>query len=221
MKYFNSDYVKFFKDLANNNNKEWFHSEKKRYENSVKIPFKNFVAALISEVNKIDPAVQLEPKDCISRINRDIRFSKDKTPYNLNLNAFVSIAGKKDKSIPGLFVRLSHDMVGIMGGCYALDKNQLTSLRSKLMEDPGPFKKLIGSKAFKTKFGELRGEKMKRIPKEYQEFAKKEPLILNKQFYYMGEEKSSLIASDKLMPTIIQYFKVMKPVNDYLYQSMD
>lgn len=85
MQYFTQEYIDFFKYLSNNNHKEWFHDNIKRYENNIKKPFLNFVTSLIEEVSKIDDEVNLDAKKCISRINRDIRFSKDKTPYNLHL----------------------------------------------------------------------------------------------------------------------------------------
>ena len=105
MKYFTSDFVEFFKDLAKNNQKEWFHENKKRYEASIKNPFTLFLKDLIAEIQKFDSELHIEPKDCILRINRDVRFSKDKTPYNLHYTAFISKGGKKDKSIPGFFLR--------------------------------------------------------------------------------------------------------------------
>ena len=220
MKYFTEDYNKFFKDLAKNNNKEWFHSQKKRYEESVKNPLAVFVNDLIKEVQKLGKSVKVEAKDCISRINRDIRFSKDKTPYDLHFNAFVSSGGKKDKSTPGLYVRLSPEMVGIMGGSYAPEKVHLEAIRKMLAKNGKEFRSLINARSFKSKFGDIKGEQMKRVPKEFQAAAEKEPLILNKQFYYVGEEKPSLIASPDLMKTIMFFYKAMKPVNNYITKAI-
>ena len=218
MKYFNDDFIKFFKELSKNNHKEWFHSQKKRYQSSVKEPFETFVSDLILAIQKKDKNLKVEAKDCILRINRDIRFAKDKTPYNLHVTAFISKGGRKDKSIPGLFLRFSPEMVGVMGGCFAPDKNQLAAIRSSIIENPKGFPKLLQAKAFKEKFGSIKGEQMKRIPKEYQEAAEKLPLILNKQFYYVAEENPGLITSDHLMKTIMDYYKTMKPANDFLTQ---
>ena len=220
MKYFTPDFIQFFKELATNNHKEWFHSQKKRYEASVKTPFVQFVNDLITQVGK-HQILSVEAKDCILRINRDIRFSKDKTPYNLHVTAFISPGGRKNKSIPGLFIRLSPEMIGIMGGCYGPDKDQLKAIREQIMADPEAFRKLLNTKAFKGKFGTLRGEQMKRIPKEWKAAAKLEPLLLHKQFYYMGEEKASLIPSDQLLKTVMDYYKAMKPLNDYLTKAIN
>jgi uncharacterized protein (TIGR02453 family) len=90
MVYFEKDYFEFFKELAANNHKEWFDVNRSRYHSSVKEPFDKFIADLITEVHKIDKKIEIAPKDAIFRINRDIRFSKDKTPYKLNRSAIIS-----------------------------------------------------------------------------------------------------------------------------------
>ena len=220
MKYFSKDYVQFFKDLSKNNHKEWFHANKKRYEESVKYPFTSFITALIHELQKKEPEIQVEAKDCLARINRDIRFAKDKTPYNTHMTAFISPKGKKDKSIPGLFLRFAPDMLGIMGGCYAPDKEQLAKIRAAIIKDPKSLHKLIQRKTFKETFKELHGDKMKRIPKDLQEAAGKEPLILYKQFYYMAELKPTLLHSNDLMKEVLQTYRIMKPINDYLKEQI-
>src|SRR5690349_8634042 len=101
MPYFKKDFVDFFKELSKNNSADWFAANRKRYEQSVKEPFAQFVGEVIRQVQKIDPEVKIKPGDAITRINKDIRFSKDKTPYNTHVGAVISKAGKKDKSVPG------------------------------------------------------------------------------------------------------------------------
>ena len=220
MKYFDKDFVAFFKELSKNNNKEWFHSNKKRYEASVKEPFKNFVQALITELQKKDKTLKLEPKDCITRINRDIRFAKDKTPYNTHVSALITHGGKKHKDRPGLFIRLSAEGVAVMGGCYMPDKNQLQSIRTAIHKDNKTFNKILKSAPFKKHFGEVRGDKMKRIPKEWQEPAEKDQHILNKQFYYVAEEKANFIPTDNLFKTVMTFHKAMLPMNDFLTKAI-
>jgi len=139
MSYFNDDFINFFKDLAANNNKEWFHANKKRYASNVKKPFENFLCDLIAEIQKHDPTVQVEPKHCMGRINRDIRFSADKTPYNLHYTAFVSRVGKKDKSVPGIYLRFSPESIGVMAGSHGLDKDQLNNVRTSIKNNLSEF----------------------------------------------------------------------------------
>jgi len=220
MKYFSPGFIDFFNELSVNNHKEWFHAQKKQYENSVKQPFQDFVNALIHEIQKEEPDLLVEAKDCILRINRDIRFAKDKTPYNLHTTAFVSKGGRKNKSIPGIFIRFSPKMVGIMGGCFGPDKGQLTSIRQSIIDHPHALRNLLETPSFQKKFGAMKGDQMKRVPVLYQAAAEKEPLILHKQYYFMAEEKPALITSDRLLSTIMDYYQAMKPVNNYLEQAI-
>ncbi|SEK69998.1 TIGR02453 family protein [Aquimarina amphilecti] len=220
MQYFTNDFVGFFEELSTNNHREWFHANKKRYEESVKKPFEIFLGKLIQEIQKYDPMLDIEPKDCILRINKDIRFSKDKSPYNLYYTAFVSGGGRKDKSVPGMFLRFSPEMVGVMGGCFGISKEQLHSIRTKIDQDSSQFRKLIENKDFVQKFGEIKGRALKRIPKEWKEAYEKEPLIANKQFYFVGEVSPSIITSDSLINELMNYWKVMRPVNEYLIEAI-
>ncbi len=215
MQYFTADFLQFFKDLKKSNNRDWFHSQKKRYETSVKNPFQLFIGDLITEVAKHEPC-NIEPKDAILRINRDIRFSKDKTPYNTHVTAFVSATGKKNKDIPGLFLRLSADMLGIMAGSYAPDKEKLAGIRNTLMKNAKTFDRIINEKSFREKFGSVRGDQMKRIPKQYQEAARQNAWILNKQFYVMAELEPKVITSPDLMTTVMSYYHTVKPFNEFL-----
>lgn len=220
MQYFTEDFVAFFKELASDNHKEWFHAHKKRYETSVKKPFEVFLGDLITEIQKYDSTVQIEPKDCVLRINRDIRFSKDKSPYNLHYTAFVSKGGRKDKSIPGIFLRFSPEMVGIMGGCFGPSKEQLEKIRKTISNDPKEFRKLLENKDFVQKFGEIKGDTMKRIPKEWKSAHKIEPLIAHKQFYFVAEESPNLITSESLIAELMGYWKIMQPLNKYLTKAI-
>lgn len=221
MKYFTSDFVEFFKDLAKNNHKEWFHENKKRYESSVKNPFTLFLKDLITEIQKFDTELDVEPKDCILRINKDIRFSKDKTPYNLNYTAFISKGGKKDKSIPGLFLRFSPEEIGIMAGCYGVSKEQLLGIRNTIQKDLKQFKTLYSDKALIDKFGTIQGEEHKRIPKEFQATYEKEPLIAKKQFYIVALRETGLLTSDNLINEIMDYWHTAKSINDYLTKAIN
>ena len=132
MAYFDKDYNQFFKDLAANNHKDWFHENKKRYEKSVKEPFKAFVDEMIGRLKEVEPDLNLEPKDCIHRINRDIRFSKDKTPYKTRMSAHISAKGKKDYQYPSLFFEMGPESVGLYGGAYMVDKDRLEGLREHI-----------------------------------------------------------------------------------------
>ncbi len=216
MKYFDKDYISFFKDLAKNNNKEWFHANKKRYEASVKKPFLHFVTDLIREAKIIDPAIDLDPRKCISRINRDIRFAKDKTPYNLHLHAHITKGHPKINPEPVIAVRFTAQEAGIMSGHWMPSKERLKSIRDQIKNDPKAFRKKINAKSFVEKFGKVLGDAHKRIPPEYRDIYEIEPLIANKQFYYVARFKPTIIFQDDLMSTVIAHCKAARPVNEFL-----
>lgn len=215
MKYFDQDFIQFFKELSKNNEKEWFYTQKKRYESSVKKPFERFLTDLIAEIHKEDPTLTIEPKNCVLRINRDLRFSKDKSPYNLHYSAVVSKTGRKDKSVPGIFLRFSPEEVGIMGGAYVLDKHQLQAARLLILNTPDKFQQLVSAPAFHAKFGELNGEESKRMPAEFLEHVDKIPQLLKKQFYVVAKHNADLILSSDLLPIVMEHWHAVRPLNQF------
>ena len=220
MEYFTQDYIEFFQELAQNNTKEWFDANRKRYEQSIKKPFAHFVDTLIQRVQEHDESVQIQAKDAILRINRDIRFSKDKTPYNLYCTAFISAGGRKDKSIPGFFIRFSAESLAIMCGSYGPSKEQLQAIRHAIATDIPAFQQLIQEADFVAKYGTIRGEQHKRIPKEFQEAHQTEPLIANKQFYFMAELPIELLTHTTLPDRMMEYWHTARPINEFLSQAV-
>lgn len=220
MAWFTADFNQFFKDLAKNNNKEWFDANRKRYEASVKKPFESFVAEAIQRIAKHDKAVTLEPKEAIFRINRDIRFSKDKTPYKLEASAIISSAGRKDHSVPGIYFAFGPESVKFYGGCYMPDKEQLTRIREAIMRDGKGFRKAIDGKPFVMLFKEVQGEANKVLPAEYKAHAAKEPLIAHKQFYVGAEKAAKLVTDPKLMDILMDHWLAMCPFNVWLAKAI-
>ena len=221
MTYFSEDFVQFFKELAANNNKEWFDLNRKRYEQQVKDPFKNFVSDLIAEVKKIDKQIDIEAKDAIFRINRDIRFSKDKTPYKLHRSAVVSVGGKKDKTTPGLYIQLGPEDVRIYGGLYQLDRDELYDVREYIVNNGAQFKKIINASDFVSLYGgKLHGERNKIIPKEFKAAGENQPLIYNKSWYYFVKYEPDLCFSDKLMDIVLKAYKVGRPMQEYFIKAL-
>ena len=220
MKYFTDDFLAFFKDLADNNNRDWFAANKKRYETSVKKPFEYFVSDLIKSVSKLNKNINIAPSEAIFRINRDIRFSKDKTPYKLNSSAAIADGGRKNVASPGLYVELGPEKLALAGGIYMPDKEQLESIRSFIARDPKKLLKLLNDKKFASTWGDLQGEKNKIISPEFKAAAADCPYIFNKQFYFWTERKPSIITTDKLLPTIMEYYTLAIPLSKYLSEAV-
>lgn len=216
MAFFNQDFLQFFMDLAGNNNKDWFDQNRKRYEVNVKDAFKKFVTHIITKLAEEDPAFKdLEASSCIFRINRDIRFSKDKTPYKMNVSAVVAPEGKKSKAINGVYFELGPEHVRVYGGVYEIDKDDLLTVREGIAKNPEKFKKLYSDATFKNVFGEILGEKNKVIPKELKEAAEKEPLIYNKQWYFYKQFDAEVVLSENLDQLILDCYKAGQPVEKF------
>lgn len=219
MSYFTQEFIDFFINLEKNNNRDWFQTNKKEYEKQVKKPFEIFVADLIKLISKHDKTIQVLPKDCIFRIYRDIRFSKDKSPYKLNTSAIIGRQGRKGGSIPGTYVELSHQHFRIYGGCYMPEKQHLMDIRYEIANNPKEFKKLYTDKEFVKHFGELRGEKNKILPADLKEPASTEAYIFNKQFYYFEQFAPKILLKDDLMKTCEKAYCASKPLLDYLTKA--
>lgn len=222
MSHFTKDFNQFFIELAANNHKDWFDENRKRYENSIKKPFENFVSELVAAMKKEDPSIDVDPKKCIFRINRDIRFSKDKTPYKLNRSAAISKGGRKDTAHPGLYIQIGPESVDIAGGVYQPDKEQLAQIRQNIMDKPKDFHKAIEDKGFVKAFGELKGDENKRLPsKEMMEAAQSEPLLFRKQFFYYASFDAKNVENPDLVNFIMDKHRAAKPVRDFLTKALN
>lgn len=215
--YFTTEYNAFLKELAANNNREWFHENKKRYEKSVKEPFKKFVEDLILRVNKLDPTVKIKPQQAIFRIHRDIRFSKDKTPYKTSNSAIIAKDGRKGMHNPGMYIEVGPEHIRVYGGLYMPDKDLLYAIRKKIANELTQFEKVINDSEFKRVFGGIKGEQNKRIPKEFQKTGEKQPLIYNKSFYYFSELSPDEVLNPALTDVIMEKHKAAEPVRKFLH----
>ncbi len=220
MAFFNKNFVAFLKSLGGNNNKEWFDKNRKTYETEVRDPFKVFIDNLIGQMNAIDPRISIQASDAIFRINRDIRFSLDKTPYKTQVSAIISPNGKKDKTFPGIYIEFSPAHIRVYSGLYMLDTKQLQKVREHIAVDPEKFLKLSREKTFVKTFGGVLGEKHKRIPSEFVEVAEKVPEIVNKQFYFYMELDPEHILDKNLDKKIMDAYRIAKPMMDYFEEPL-
>lgn len=219
--YFQPQFIEFFQGLELNNHKEWFDENRKTYEKSVKEPFKHFVQDVINEMNLINPKIQIEPKDAIFRINRDIRFSKDKTPYKLNLSAYIAPGGRKDKNNPGFYFELSAKHVRFYSGAYFIDKSQLSALRNYIIENKDTYQQIIESKNFKDVCNEILGEKNKRLDKDLMPYVDELPILWHKNIYYFKEYPANEILKEGLLSKIIQFYHKGYEFEQFLTTGMN
>jgi uncharacterized protein (TIGR02453 family) len=219
MGYFSPDYLDFFIELAANNHKDWFDLNRKRYEASVKKPFAQFTQTLIDRIALSNPSFQqVLAKDCIFRINRDIRFSADKTPYKLMCSAVVSPEGKKSTAINGIYFELTPEHVRVYGGVYEIDKENLLDLREGIAANTAEFQRLVSTSEFSSFYGAIHGEKNKILPPNLESAAAIEPLIFNKQFYFYKTFPAELILQEELLDTLVKAYEIGKPIESFFNQ---
>lgn len=214
--------LKFLKDIRKNNNREWFETNRRRYE-AAKEDFEQFLSLLIKELTKVNKNFAgLEPKDCVFRIYRDVRFSKDKTPYKSNLSASIKEGGKKGDKC-GIYIHIEPDGEWgnmIAGGFWQPDSPLLKSIRQEIEYHTPEFKKIINSKDFKKWFGELEGEKLKNVPKGIDKDHPDVELFKYTSYIISHEIKTKDVTSNALLKECVSGYKVMKPLLDFLNRSV-
>ena len=215
------EYIKFFKELSANNTSEWFNANKKRYEEHVKEPFTQLVQEVINFMKKVDPKINVQPKDCLFRINRDIRFSNDKTPYKNYMAAVVSRGGRKEMNVPGIYFHLEADTLSIAGGSYEPLKEDLQKIRKAIVKDPKRVNKILSGKKFKSLYDGLGGEKYKVLPAEYKAAAEVSPALYNKSFHYEKEYTGeSYITRKDLAKFIVDHYVAADEWNRFLEEAL-
>lgn len=197
----------------------WFDENRTAYEKNAREPFKAFVQEILNMMAKEDNTIFTNASKSIFRINRDIRFSKDKTPYKLNMAATFGRGSTTDMR-PSCYLHLGVKELFLGGGMYQLDKEQLAKVRQEIFYNPKEFRSAITTKAFKEFYGELQGEKNVKLSPEYKEFAVEQPLIANKQFYTMAKLTQKQVLSDDFDKLVLAHFKALKPLNNFLHKSL-
>jgi len=211
----------FLKKLKINNNREWFDSNKPEYLASKEI-FEEFVSELIKGINKFDKKVSLDlkPKDCTFRIYKDVRFSKDKTPYKNNMSASINPGGKKS-NIPGYYFHLEPDACFLAGGVYMPMPDVLKAIRQEIDYNPLPLINVLKSASFKKEFNGLDEEdKLKNPPKGFNKDHAHSEILKNRHFIVSQKFENKVILKKDGLSKTLNSFKAMYPFLDYLRKAI-
>jgi uncharacterized protein (TIGR02453 family) len=210
----------FLKSLKENNNKEWFQANKKVYENH-KQDFNHFVELVIHTINKFDKSVAgLEPKNCTYRINRDIRFSNDKSPYKTNMGAFI-VPGGKNSGMAGYYIHFEPGSSFLSGGIYMPSSPALKAIRNEILDNYDEFLSIINHKDFKKHFGgELWGEKLKTRPVGFPEGFEGMEYLKFKHYTVLKEKKDKEMVHPDFIHEVEEAFKALYPLNRFLNQAV-
>jgi len=212
--------IDFLKKLKKNNNRDWFNANKKLYEDA-RYDFEVFVFELIQKIAEFDETVSgLEPKDCMFRIYKDVRFSKDKTPYKTNFGAAINKGGRK-LSIGGYYLHISPDEYFLGSGLYMPSPEKLLAVRNSIAAKSAKFKSIVESKEFKKNFGKLwGGDTLKTVPKGFDKEHPMAEYLKLKSFICDHVVKEDKALSKNYGDYIAKIFKTAKPFNDFLNDAI-
>ncbi len=211
--------VGFLKNLDKNNDRDWFNANKDAFvranDNVIAV-----TGELIDRVSKFDPAVSgIDPKSCVFRIYRDVRFSKDKSPYKTNLGAFIAPGGKKAMS-PGYYFHVQPAMFFAAAGKHMPDSGELLKIRSAIVKNAKDFLKIVLEKKFQDRFGDLDGDRLVKPPKG---FDAEHPTIeyLKLKSFTVSETFSAKDAVSKDYPKLLAgSFRAAYPLVEFLRNAL-
>jgi|688.fasta_scaffold01561_36 uncharacterized protein (TIGR02453 family) len=212
----------FLTALKKNNNKVWFNEHRNNYENA-KADFLIFVGALIKEIASFDKSIgELEPKNCTFRINRDVRFSKNKSPYKQNMAAYFNKAGKKGLGA-GYYVHIEPGSSFIAAGIWMPEAEHLAAIRQEIDYYFDDFKKILNTAAFKNNFpkGPNQENSLVRPPKGYDENNPAIAFLKLKSFVVTTAYPDKQLPEPSLPKEIGKTLKSAAPFVSFLNRSLE
>ncbi|TVQ10682.1 MAG: DUF2461 domain-containing protein [Bacteroidetes bacterium] len=217
------DTLEFFRELRENNHKEWFDQNRSRYE-KVKKDYHRLVGEFLLRMQKFDPSLaHLQIKDCTFRINRDIRFSKDKTPYKTHLSIILSPYGKRMENA-AYYVHLDEGAGSFAGGgIYMPGSEALKKIRAEISAFHEDLEEILANKDFAQTFDGLdREEKvlLTRPPKGFQADHPAIELLKYKSFTATKPLDNSLLSNPDSVDYVVEILKKIKPLNDFINRGL-
>ncbi len=212
--------LSFLQKLKKNNNTEWFHANRPLYDEA-RAEFLAFVEILVSEIGMFDPDLGLvDPKKTLFRINRDIRFSRDKSPYKTNFGSFIIKGGKKSGN-GGYYFHLDPEGSFIGGGVYHPEAEILKKIRHEIYGNPEEFREIIMDKTFRDQFGELYDDQLKTAPKGYPKDFEHVDLLKYKSYIVSREFDEKLVTGDGLLEETLNSYRLMLPMIRFINYALE
>ena len=216
------DTLQFLDDLKANNNRDWFLDNKKRYE-AFKKDYQQLVGDLLDAMKPLDPSLEmLEVKNCTFRINRDIRFSKDKTPYKSHLGVWLS-SGAKGVNRSGYYLHLEKGASFIAGGLYCPEAEDLKKMRKEIAYFHDDLEAILDEKNFKKEFKDFdRNEKntLKNPPRGYEKEHPAIEFLKLKSFESSQRIDISEVTKKDFVAEMSKKLIALKPLNDFINRAL-
>lgn len=205
--------LSFLQDLKRNNNREWFTENKKRFqfEND---QFISFAEDILQEMNKSDNIETPTGKKSVFRIYRDIRFSKNKTPYKTHFSGSFKRATEELRG--GYYFHIEPGNSFIGGGFWGPNPKDLLRIRKEIQTDASELKEIINAKQFVSTFGQLDGEKVKTVPRGFDKNHPDLELLRFKQFIISKKISDKEILHENFSSKVSETFKAMRPFFNYM-----
>lgn len=224
---FQPEALQFLKKLsgARFNNKEWFDRHRNEYEIFLKEPMRNLIDTLAIEISKIDRDIVVNYKS-IFRINRDIRFSKIKTPYKNYYAAAFAFGKVKSSEVPQFYFHFSADEFIVAGGQYSMDPVYLKKIRSYINTHFDEYKKIVKNKTFVKEFGDVEGESVAKLPRGYENLKYLNPddllvkTLKRKQFYVWKKYDPGKVLNEKMVDIITYNIEKMYVFTKFLNEAI-
>jgi len=209
----------YLRGLKRNNDRAWFTEHRATFD-ELRAQFEDFITALLIECTSFDESLALvDPKACIFRIYRDVRFSKEKTPYKTRFAAYVPGGGKVGTS-PGYYIGIEPGRTVLGGGIYTPTKEHLAALRAGFVRDARPFKKIVDAAAFRKWF-ERDFDPLVTAPRGYPKDHSEIALIRSRRFTAHRAIADKELATLDLLAEAVKTFRALRPFVAYLEPATD
>lgn len=209
----------FLRDLEKNNNREWFNANKEKYLIAKK-EYEAFIDSLIPGLQLFDPLVAgATAKNTVFRIYRDVRFSRDKSPYKTHMGAYMIGGGRKSK-LPGYYFHVQPGGSFIAGGMYAPDPGSLKRIRKEISTFPDDIEGIITNPSFSKNYSLYEEDRLKRPPQGFSADTDLIELIKNKHFIATKEIPDNWIEAHGLRDRLLELCRGMLPFNQFLYRAI-
>ena len=217
------DSLQFLDDLKKNNNRDWFQDNKKRYE-IFKKDYHQLVSDFLDAMKPLDPSLELlEIKNCTFRINRDIRFSKDKSPYKAHLGVWMS-TGAKGANRAGYYVHIEKGASFIAGGFYSPEAEDLKKVRKEIAFFHDDLEAILADKNFKKEFGSLdinETNSLKSMPRGYEKDHPAIEFLKLKSFTATQKYDISEVTQKDFVSKMSKKLIALKPLNEFINRALE
>ncbi len=213
--------IDFLRELAANNNREWFQANKSRYDQA-KSTVEHFVGQLLPAIGAFDEKIKfVAAKDCMFRIFRDVRFSKNKEPYKTNMGAWITRSGRKSSG-PGYYLHIEPGKSFLAAGVYMPEPAQLKNIRSEIYYNAGEFISILHQKPFADYFSGIdEMDKAKTAPRDFPKDFEHIEILKNRHFTVSCPISDQQITDKGFADFVVQVFNAAWPYNSFLQRGLE